>query len=100
MPNAQSGDLDRTSMNDLRALKSELRRELRSEAGRFSAAERAAASIQICQRLEEQPVWKKARGILFFSPLPGETEIHPLLSEALAGGKPSALPGEWTLRDG
>ncbi len=79
-------------MNDLRALKSELRRELRSEAGRFSAAERAAASIQICQRLKEQPVWKKARAILFFSPLPEEPDIHPLLEEAFAEGKAAALP--------
>ncbi len=79
-------------MNDPGALKAELRRKLRSEAGRFSAAERAAASLQICQRLKEQPVWKQAKAILFFSPLPDEPDIHPLLLEALAAGKAAVLP--------
>ena len=73
-------------------LKAQLRRDLRAAAARFSSADRAAASGQICQRLTEQSVWKQAKSILFYFPMPDEPDIHPLFSDALAGGKVAALP--------
>ena len=72
--------------------KSQLRLKLREQARAFSAADRAAASAQICQRLKEQAVWKRARSILFYFPLPDEPDIHSLFAEALASGKTIALP--------
>src|SRR6266581_1090785 len=73
-------------------LKAQLRRTLREQAKQFSAAERSAASAQICQRLTEQSVWKRARSILFYFPMPDEPDIHRLFTAALAGGKASAFP--------
>src|ERR1051325_6832735 len=54
--------------------------------------ERAAASAQICQRLKTQSIWQRAQSILFYSPMPEEPDIQPLLAEALATGKTAALP--------
>lgn len=72
--------------------KAELRQKLRVESKHFSAAQRAAASLGICRQLKNQPVWKTARSVLFFAPLPEEPDIHPLLCEALASGKAAMLP--------
>jgi 5-formyltetrahydrofolate cyclo-ligase len=73
-------------------LKAQLRRTLREEAKRFSPAERAAASAQMCQRLTEQNRWKRAQSVLFFYPMPDEPDIRCLFPAALAGGKATAFP--------
>jgi len=73
-------------------LKTDLRRRLRAESERFSPGERAAASAQICQRLKAQSLWQRAESILFYSPMPDEPNIQPLLVEALAAGKIATLP--------
>src|SRR5438105_1040938 len=79
-------------------LKTQLRLKLREEARRFSPADRAAASAQICQRLQEQAVWKEARSILFYYPMPDEPDLHPLFASALAEGKTAVLPRYSTVR--
>src|SRR5436309_15697417 len=84
---------------DAAQLKSDLRRKLRAAAQVFSAAERAAASTQICERLRKQAVWRQAESILFYFPLADEPDIHPLLADALAAGKTAALP-RYCARDG
>jgi 5-formyltetrahydrofolate cyclo-ligase len=73
-------------------LKAQLRLKLRSEAQRFSPADRAAASTRICQRLIEQDIWKRARSVLFYFPMREEPNIHPLFATALGEGKTAALP--------
>ena len=79
-------------------LKTELRLKLREEARQFSPADRAAASAQICQRLQERAVWKEARSILFYHPMPDEPDVHPLFASALAEGKTAVLPRYSTVR--
>ena len=69
-----------------------LRVHFGERAGKCSAAERVKASARIRERLEEQAVWREARSVLFFAPLPEEPDIWPLMSEALRLGKPIALP--------
>ena len=80
------------SRADSSAAKAELRMKLRAESQPFSGVDRAAASAQICQQLKEQAVWKRARSILFYSPLPDEPDIQPLFGDALTAGKAAALP--------
>lgn len=76
----------------IKAQKAALRKQLRELAAGHSAAERAAASEQICRRLRAQPFWTQARAVLCFVPMPVEPDIGPLLTEALAAGKRLALP--------
>src|SRR5438552_2805913 len=77
---------------DAAQLKTQLRRALREQAKRFSAADRAAASAQMCQRLIEQNVWKRAQSVLFYFPMPGEPDIQGVLAAALAAGKATVFP--------
>jgi 5-formyltetrahydrofolate cyclo-ligase len=72
--------------------KAALRNQVQALLKQMPAEERAKASIQACSRLKQQAVWKNARLILFFAPLPQELDVWPLLLEALQGGKQVALP--------
>jgi 5-formyltetrahydrofolate cyclo-ligase len=59
---------------------------------RMTAEERTAASAQARERLAAQTLWQHARSVLLFAPMPGELDIWPLLTVALAAGKRIALP--------
>ena len=72
--------------------KTALRAEMRAKLKSMTAAERAAASLQACALLEQQPVWQKAQSILFYAPLPEEPDVWQLLLDALAAGKTVLLP--------
>src|SRR6185437_2059160 len=58
----------------------------------MSDAERAAASLDLCKRLAQQELWRKAHSILFFAPLPDEPDIWKLLIDSLAANKTVLLP--------
>ena len=77
---------------ELTAAKAALRNRLCAALKTISPGARAFASAQACDRLQTQPIWKSARAVLFFAPLPGELDLWPLLLEALAEGKAVALP--------
>lgn len=79
--------------------KAALRRELRDEDQRFSPAEHALASAQICQRLEEENIWRRAQSILFYYPRPDEPDTHRLFAAAIVQGKAAALP-RYSSKDG
>lgn len=79
-------------MNGSLEAKVALRRRFREALATLSAADRAAGSVQLCQRLRELPIWQQARSILGFHPLPSEPDIWPLLLEALKEGRPVGLP--------
>jgi len=72
--------------------KAALRLRLRGELAKLSVAERVAGSTALCARLRSQPIWKKAKSILFFSPLPGEPDIWPLVRETFAMSRDVILP--------
>ncbi len=72
-------------------IKAALRRQLRERLQSLSAEERSEASAQIRQRLAEQPVWQKARSILFYVPTHNEPDLWSLAIEALGLGKLVAL---------
>ena len=58
----------------------------------MSTADRIAGSAQLREILEAQTIWKNARSILFFAPMPEEVDIWPLVVSALSEGKTVALP--------
>lgn len=72
--------------------KAALRDEVRASLKKMSKTERAAASAQICSCLEEQELWRKARSVLFYAPLPEEPDIWRLLTDSLTAGKEVLLP--------
>lgn len=72
--------------------KASLRQQVRSRLNAMSAAQRKAASREICSRLQLQTIWNCAQIMLFFAPLRTEPDIWPLLVEALRAGKTVALP--------
>lgn len=73
-------------------MKNTLRQELRRRLQTLSPAERERHSIQACALLKQQPIWRDAKSILFYAPLPGELNIWPLLADALAANKEVILP--------
>lgn len=77
---------------DVLAAKAALRDRVRTQLRALSPAERAAKSRELCARLRRQNIWKSANSLLFFSPLPDEPDIWPLLEAAHAMGKTIALP--------
>ena len=58
----------------------------------MAAAQRASAGDAARAMLRLQAVWRKAKAILFFAPLPEELDVWPLLEEALAAEKTVGLP--------
>jgi 5-formyltetrahydrofolate cyclo-ligase len=54
--------------------------------------EQATASARARALFSAQPLWQHAQSVLFFAPMPGELDVWPLLSDALASGKQVALP--------
>jgi 5-formyltetrahydrofolate cyclo-ligase len=77
---------------NLQEQKATLRKTVLDSIKGMPAAERAQASAKICARLIQQTAWKNARSVSFFAPLPEETDIWPLISQALALGKDVVLP--------
>lgn len=76
----------------IQELKATLRAHVRSELRKLSSDERLVASARVCARLEQQEVWKQARSILFYAPLPDEPDVWPLVAAGLSIGKTIALP--------
>jgi 5-formyltetrahydrofolate cyclo-ligase len=72
--------------------KAALRRQVAAALYRMPAADRVAASAQACALLEQQPIWRTARSVLLFAPMPGELDVWPLIQAALAAAKEVALP--------
>lgn len=74
-----------------RLRKAELRREIRGRLKAMTAEEHESGSAAIRRRLEEQPVWKSARALLAFVPMPQEPDLWPSLAQAWDSGKQIAL---------
>ena len=70
--------------------KTDLRQKIRAQLEKISPAVRAVESIDLCERLEAQI--PSAHTILFFAPLPDESDIWPVLELSLALGTNCALP--------
>ena len=78
--------------DDFKGQKGILRARISARLKAMPADHRAPASRQLCLLLERHSLWKDARTILFFAPMPDEPDIWPLLLDSLAAGKTVALP--------
>src|SRR6266545_449245 len=72
--------------------KAALRQRVRNALSNLSPAHRLAGSIQVCARLQQEPVWREAHCVLLYSPLPDELDLSPLLLDSLGAGKRLTLP--------
>jgi 5-formyltetrahydrofolate cyclo-ligase len=77
---------------EIKSIKSSLRARLRARLAEVPAARRAENSARARQLLARQAVWRRAKTVLFYAPLPDEVDLLPLLAQALAEGKSVALP--------
>jgi 5-formyltetrahydrofolate cyclo-ligase len=80
--------------------KAVLRRELREVLRRMPPAEAARESGRLCERLLAETIWREARSVLLYLPLPGEPDVRPVLRAALDAGKTVALPRREPAGDG
>ena len=71
--------------------KSILREQVRARLKTIAADERSALARQLCEMMVAQDLWRRAKNILFFSPLPDEPDISLLFNEAWRTGKLLAL---------
>src|SRR5712692_9877809 len=72
---------------DMIALKGALRAEMRQRLRAMSAEDRQLRSEIIRDRVLHLNVWKQAKSIVFFSPLPNEPDIALLAQLAVANAK-------------
>jgi 5-formyltetrahydrofolate cyclo-ligase len=79
-------------MTDLLQAKTTLRTEIRAQLQGLSLAHRTQRSAELCARLREQKIWRQAKAVLLFAPLPDEPDIWPLLQEAMDEKKIVGLP--------
>jgi 5-formyltetrahydrofolate cyclo-ligase len=73
-------------------LKQALRARLRARLRDLPPARREQDSPQARALLARQRVWREARAVLFYAPLPYEIDLLPLLEQALAEGRIVTLP--------
>ncbi|MGH7968538.1 MAG: 5-formyltetrahydrofolate cyclo-ligase, partial [Limisphaerales bacterium] len=76
----------------IRDLKAGLRARVFELVSKIPAEVRVEASMNACQLMQRQALWRRARSVLLFAPVQGELDIWPLLEAALAQGKETALP--------
>ncbi len=77
--------------DDLKNLKTELRREIRARLKAMTPEERAAGSEAIRAQLQAEPRWRSARGVMAYVPTAFEPDVWPLIQECLAAGRQVAL---------
>ena len=73
-------------------MKSELRRFIRAQKKRHTAAQLAAMSEEICSRVLASAWWQEASTPLLYYPLADEVDVRPLIREAYDRGKQVLLP--------
>lgn len=73
-------------------MKSELRRFIRAQKKRHTAAQLAAMSEEICSRVLASAWWQEASTLLLYYPLADEVDVRPLIREAFEDGKRVLLP--------
>ncbi len=72
--------------------KSNLREQIRDRLKSVPATTRATAATHLCTQLKTSDLWRAAKTVLLFAPLPDEPDVWPLLADALLAGKVVALP--------
>jgi 5-formyltetrahydrofolate cyclo-ligase len=79
-------------MTHVQEEKQALRRLIRDRLAAIPEGLRRERSRQSCEILRQQPVWRRARAVLFYAPLPSELDLSFLMEEALREKRLVALP--------
>ena len=74
------------------AAKAALRKHVKAIVAALAPGEKDLAAQAARCILRTQPVWQKARSILFFAPRPDELDLWPLLATAIEERKTAVLP--------
>ena len=72
--------------------KDELRRHIKQEIQRPSAAERDTQSLYVCLQILGSPEWQQSRTVLLYAALPDEVSLQLLIDDAVGSGKQVILP--------
>jgi 5-formyltetrahydrofolate cyclo-ligase len=78
--------------SSLASAKAALREQVRARLKDMPAAGRAKSSEQLVGSLLAHRIWSEAKSVLLFCSVASEPVINPLIREALASGRLTALP--------
>lgn len=69
-----------------------IRERVRAAVAALTPQQKAAESVAICERVQKLDLYKNARVVMMFAPLPDEPLIDPLARHALSRGKTLLIP--------
>lgn len=72
--------------------KHELRHEMRSLKKQYTPEQLAKMSAKVCEQLQANDLWREAKCVLLYHPLPDEVDVRPMLHAAMKDGKEVWLP--------
>jgi 5-formyltetrahydrofolate cyclo-ligase len=72
--------------------KAALREQIRALLKTKTSEQRVEASVRARLNLEQQQIWREARVLFFYAPLPEELDIWPQVEDSLKVGKIVCLP--------
>ena len=72
--------------------KDELRKQIREEIKRLSAAERDTQSLYVCLQVIGSAEWQQAQTVLLYAAMPDEISLHLLIDDAIGSGKDIIFP--------
>lgn len=72
--------------------KQELRKQIREEVKRMSAADRDTQSLFICLQILGTAEWQEAQTVMLYNALPDEVSLQLLIDDASGSGKEVIIP--------
>lgn len=72
--------------------KQELRKQIREEVKRMSAADRDTQSLFICLQILGSAEWQEASTVMLYNALPDEVSLQLLIDDASGSGKEIIIP--------
>lgn len=74
--------------------KQELRKQIKQEIQKLSAADRDTASLFVCLQILGSAEWQQANTVLLYNALPDEINLQLLIDDARGSGKEIILPDQ------
>lgn len=74
--------------------KQELRKQIKQEIQKLSAADRDTASLFVCLQILGTAEWQQANTVLLYNALPDEINLQLLIDDARGSGKEIILPDQ------
>ena len=74
--------------------KQELRKQIREEIKRLSAADRDTQSLFICLQILGTAEWQQAQTVMLYQALPDEVSLQLLIDDASGSGKEIIIPDQ------